>query len=129
MDTKSAKFPIYLRNKDDAELKKFASENEVRGYVEDVDVENREYEGWDNSGCRVTLELDQTRALIVKTHAVPLARDQALQAFAAFAAAEGTEFTRPDTEADLRTIFDKLMSAITNARRSKPRWQRIFSRT
>ena len=129
MDTNTAKFPIYLRNKDHAELKKFASENEVRGYVEDVDVENREYEGWDNNGYPVTLELDQTRALIVKTHTGPSARDQALQAFADFATAEGSEFTPADTEADLQTIFDKLMSAITNARRSKPRWQRIFSRT
>jgi hypothetical protein len=129
MDTNTAKFPIYLRNKDDTDLRKFASENEVRRYVEDIDVENREYEGWDNNGYPVTLELDQTRALIVKTHTGPSARDQALQAFADFATAEGSEFTPADREADLQTIFDALTHAINDGRRSKPWWKRAFSRT
>jgi hypothetical protein len=129
MDTKTAKFPIYLRNKDDAEVKKFAAENEVRRYVEDIDVENREYEGWDNNGYPVTLDLDQTRALIVRAHAGPSTRDQALQAFADFATAEGFEFTPADREADLQAIFGALTHVINDARRSKPWWKRAFSRT
>ena len=45
-----ARFPIFIRAKDSGELRKFSSVHELQRKVERIDIENGEYEAWDNDG-------------------------------------------------------------------------------
>ncbi len=56
-------FPIviaetYKGRVDDVSV--YASLGEMEGYLEEIDVENREYTAWDATGALLTLEVDPT---------------------------------------------------------------------
>jgi hypothetical protein len=124
----NAAFPVFVRNKGDMDVKKFSSAPELSSYAEPIDVENGEYEGWDNRGYPVALELSDMRSIIVKTRGDIPMLDQALNALAAFAASEGIEFTAFPHPNDLQMVYEKLAEDVRRARRNKPWWKRMLRR-
>jgi hypothetical protein len=54
-------FPVYLLAKDDGSVMRFGSLREMRGYLEAIDVSNKEYEAWDVRGRCLTLMVENSK--------------------------------------------------------------------
>jgi hypothetical protein len=53
------KFPLFVRAKDCGEIAKFDSIHTLQARVEEIDIENGEYEAWDKDGLPVELKLQK----------------------------------------------------------------------
>src|SRR6059036_790689 len=116
-------FPIFLRHKDDRQLARFDSLDELRRNLEAIDVENGEFEAWDNQAFRVKLGLLDDRRIGVESSGDRPATDEALGAFFEFADAEGVTLTLPSMGEGLQPVYEFVKERIRAARKSRP-WSR-----
>ncbi len=121
-------FPTFLRCKDDTQVMKFDSLAELHRYVEAIDVENAEYEGWDNRGFRLRLRLLDHRRIEVETTGDLAATDEGLRALAEFAAAEGASLRLPSPGETLLSAYEIVSEQIQSARSRKPWLRRHLGR-
>ena len=54
-------FPIYVRD-DAGDIIAYSSIDKMQGYMEPIDVSNREYEAWDGDGHRLELNVGKPKA-------------------------------------------------------------------
>ena len=55
----SIHYPLYLLSKDCAEVERYQSFEDLQGYLEPIDVENREFFCWDESGTLFSLKVKE----------------------------------------------------------------------
>jgi hypothetical protein len=128
MGMSDATFPVYLRAKGDKEIREFHSLEHLRSWVEAIDVENDEYEGWDSQGSQVTLQLQEGNSVTAKSMEETAAKEEVLRAFNDFATAEGVSFEKPPQPYDLPKTYAYLRTAVEEARNRKPWWRRALRR-
>jgi len=63
------KFPLFVRAKDSGEIASFDSVHELQAHVEKIDIEDEEYEAWDDDGFRIELTLQEPVWLELKMKA------------------------------------------------------------
>jgi|tagenome__1003787_1003787.scaffolds.fasta_scaffold20878313_2 hypothetical protein len=120
-------FPIYLRAKDDREVREFDSLKKMQKWVEAIDVENNEYEGWDREGFPIALDLQVSGSISVKLLGDVPARQAVLAAFADFATTEGASFEGREAN-ELHEAYDNVKKAVEDARKRQPWWRRVLRR-
>lgn len=112
-------------------MKRFNSIGDIRTYVELIDVENEEYEGWDNQGFRVLLKLTTPKCIqsleVVRADESPV-KEEALKAFVSFAAAEGASFSVPPGSDELVVAYEALEHEVQLAWRKLPWHRRMLRR-
>jgi len=59
-------FPVYVLAKDCGEMTAFTSQQAVQGFMEPIDVENDEYEAWDNKGNLLHLSVIEPKSTWLK---------------------------------------------------------------
>lgn len=52
-------YPLYLLSKDCAEVERYPSFEDLQGYIEPIDVENREFFCWDDSETVFSLKVNE----------------------------------------------------------------------
>ncbi len=55
----SIHYPLYLLSKDCAEVERYQSFEDLQGYIEPIDVENREFFCWDDSETVFSLKVNE----------------------------------------------------------------------
>jgi hypothetical protein len=55
-------FPIYVHEKDDDSVMEFSTRAAIKQHLEAIDVENGEYEAWDENGRRLELSVGKPRS-------------------------------------------------------------------
>jgi len=121
-------FPVFLRCRGDKVVREFDSVEHIQCWVEPIDVENDEYEGWDSQGFPISLQLRGEASIIVKLLEEPAARDEVFSAFRDFAAAEGVPFERQAKSHDLHETYQDVKKAINEARNRLPWWRKALRR-
>jgi hypothetical protein len=52
-------FPVFVREKDSGDMRRFDSLYEMQRQLERIDIENEEYDAWDGAGAPVRLRVQQ----------------------------------------------------------------------
>jgi hypothetical protein len=128
---KEVSYPVFLRCKDDTHVQACGSKADLQRQLEAIDVENEEYEGWDDQGFRVVLRLtnpESIRSLEVERSGDCAVKDEALKAFADFATAEGTSFAMPSKAADLLETYESLAREVRLVRDKRPWYKKLLGR-
>jgi hypothetical protein len=122
-------FPVFLRTKDSGEVKPYRSIIDMESDVEQIDVENGEYEAWDVSGIPLALSVRQEK---VRLHLAVAGAPQPRQLIAAIA--EYARRVGVDIDAavlsrqSVVTALDRVRDATEAKRRASPWWRRLFER-
>src|SRR5882724_933398 len=93
--SRDVSFPIFLRSRDDTHVSRFDSLEGLRRSLEAIDVENEEFEAWDDRGFRVRLLLLDSLEIGAESSEDRPAIQEALRAFTEFASAEAVTPTLP----------------------------------
>ena len=123
--------PLFLRCRGDKRVQRFASENDLRNSLEAIDVENEEFEVWDNLGFRVNLRLTNPksiRSLRIERSGDRPNKEEALQAFVEFARAEGAHFSLPPQTDDLLSIYHVLAQEVQRVWDKRPWIKKLLDR-
>jgi general secretion pathway protein G len=123
--SRDVSFPIFLRSRDDTHVSRFDSLEGLRRSLEAIDVENEEFEAWDDRGFRVRLLLLDSREIGAESSGDRPAIQEALRAFTEFASAEAVTPTLPPMGESLLPIYEVVQAAIRAARKSRPWYRRL----
>jgi hypothetical protein len=128
MGVRSIAFPVFLRAKGDKELREFESLKQIQGWIEPIDVENKEYEGWDSEGYPIDLQLGAENAITAGL-LKDIAEVQALKkAFTDFAGLEEVPVVWNENSVDVHKTYSAVKNGVDEARRKKPWLRRIINR-
>jgi len=123
--SRDVSFPIFLRSRDDTHVSRFDSLEGLRRSLEAIDVENEEFEAWDDRGFRVRLLLLDSLEIGAESSEDRPAIQEALRAFTEFASAEAVTPTLPPMGESLLAIYEVVHAAIRVARKSRPWYRRL----
>jgi hypothetical protein len=124
-------FPIFLRRKGDARVKRFFIRKELTRHLEAIDLENDEFEAWDKAGFRIALRLGiagNINSLELIALGNEPAIEEAMQAFEGFAAAQGASISLPRTATSLLGVFKIANYVAYEAWKKKPWIKRFLER-
>jgi hypothetical protein len=122
-------FPVFVRAKDSGEIAAFNSIQDIQTHVERVDIENEEYEAWDNDGLPVQIEL-QDPPLWIKLCASAEDRepDQLRRVLRDFANSVGVQLPEQLPSDAFSTILDQIRAAHERAMLERSPVRRFFAR-
>jgi hypothetical protein len=123
------KFPLFVRAKDSGEIARFDSIQEFQNHVEKIDIENEEYEAWDNDGLPVQIKLQEPALWIRVEPAAEEAKPEQLRS-ALFKFAEAVGIQLPDelSPDSFATTVDRIQAEQEKDKLRKSRVRRFFSR-
>jgi nucleotide-binding universal stress UspA family protein len=120
-------FPVFLRTKDSGEVKAYRSVIDMESDIEEIDVENGEYEAWDASGTPLALSLQQETAWLHLATAEAPQPQQLMAAIAEYARRVGVDIdTTVLARQGAATALDRVRVAAEANRRAKPWWRRLL---
>jgi hypothetical protein len=121
-------FPVFLRTKDSGEVKSYRSLAEMQGDLEQIDVENGEYEAWDVAGTPLMLRVEELAWLRLEPRASPQPQ-QLATAIAEFARHAGVAVdTAALSRQEFATALERTREMVRANWRAKPWWRRLVER-
>jgi hypothetical protein len=121
-------FPVFIRAKDSGEIWKCNSLEEVQYGLEEIDVENEEYEGWDKNGLPIRLDV-QTPIWVKLSRSEAHPNPQAIiDAIIAFAESIGVQLEQRPTLDTLGMVLDQIRNAQERLRDQKSSIRRLIKR-
>jgi hypothetical protein len=122
--------PIFVRERDSSEVTQYSSAAVMQNHIEQIDVENNEYEAWDADGIRLVLSV---RALPqwLRIEAAggtpePAALADAIKQYAYTAEVQAD--LSPLERHDFPTALRCVRTAVADKWQSKSWWERFKSR-
>lgn len=101
------KFPVFVLMRDCGEVKKYSSIYEMQGYLEAIDIENREYQAWDADGT--TLELGTQKPVWIRIEEGSSDWGSLTNALRAFGASKGVEVKKePSSSAEVEALLESI---------------------
>jgi hypothetical protein len=123
------KFPLFVRAKDSGEIAKFDSIHALQGRVEEIDIENGEYQAWDKDGLPVELKLQKPAVWIAlepsSEHQNP---DQLHQALLEFAKSVDIQLSDQLPVRGFETALDRIRAEQEKAMLASSPIRRFFAR-
>lgn len=104
------RFPLFVRAKDSGEIRKFTSVYELQK-LEEIDVENEEYEVWDRNGLPVQLKLQEPVWIKLETLADVRDSVQLRRALLAYAESLGVQLSDDLPVTEFETALAQLTAA------------------
>jgi hypothetical protein len=122
-------FPVFLRIRDSGEVKAYRSIIEMESHLEEIDVQNDEYEAWDAGGVPLALSVQQEKIWLRLAVAAAPQPEQLTMAIAKYARRAGLDI---DTTAlplrNLATWLERSREMAEAKRRAQPWWRRLMQR-
>jgi hypothetical protein len=122
-------FPVFLRAKDTGEVKAYRSVIDMEFDLEEIDVENGEYEAWDARGTPLLLSVQQERIWLRLAIAAAPQPEQLTMAIAEYA-----RRARADIDAtalsrqNFITALERIREMAEAKHRAEPWWRRLMLR-
>ena len=122
-------FPVFLRTRDSGEVKAYRSIIDMESYLEEIDVENAEYEAWDAGDTPLSLSVQQKKAwLRIAVAASPLPR-QLTTAIAEYARRAGVDIDATVlSPQNFASALERTREMAEAKRRAQPWWRRLMQR-
>ena len=123
------RFPIFLRAGDCGDVTKYSSIHDLQCHLEQIDVENHEYEAWDANGVRLSLSIQEPLWLKVELLDRKPQLNELAAAVSEYAHKQGLAFQSSDLLAGKYSeILDRVESEVT--KKTLASWpRRLFGRT
>lgn len=121
-------FPVFIVSKDRKTLRRFTSLEELCHNLEQIDVENEEYDAWDGAGFRLEMFVKNEKSWLgirPTIRGVPEFREALLR----FAAASGVRVEPASLDSwTARELFDAVDQAFRAKIQQLPWYQRLLRR-
>jgi hypothetical protein len=120
-------FPVFLRTKDSGEVKAYRSVIEMELDLEEIDVENDEYEAWDAGGTPLVMSVQQEKIWLGLAVAAAPQLEQLIMAIAEYAGRAGVDIDAMAlSRRNLATALERTREMAEAKRRAKPWWRRLM---
>lgn len=122
-------FPIFLRTRDSGEVKAYSSVIDMELDLEEIDVENGEYEAWDAGGIPLALSVQREKIWLRLAVAAAPQPEQLILAIAEHARRAGVDIDAtalsPQNSA---SALERTREMAAARRRAQPWWRRLMQR-
>jgi len=122
-------FPVFVRSKDRGDVKSYNAVEDMCRHLEEIDVENKEYDAWDAAGLPLDLSVQKSSEWLRLEPADTAQPEQLASAIAEFAERQNVQV---DTSRLFAGGFPAALAQITSAIRARRQaqswWKRFKSR-
>lgn len=125
----SIAFPIFIHAKDCGEVAKFESLDEMQRELEAIDIENGEYEAWDQNGTPMNMAVQTPVWLKLEPSASVPRPSELKEIILRFASSAGVQFNDEDTTSvDCETLFQRVVAEVETQKSSGGLLKKLLGR-
>src|SRR6185437_8215911 len=121
------RFPLFVRAKDSGEIYKFGSIYELQHEVEEIDIENKEYEAWDSAGIPVEMKAQKPIWLKLSAMVQGKGSNELLSAVEQFGQSVGLKFSEPLTISSIEHAVDEARAELERQLQAKRPLRRLIA--
>jgi hypothetical protein len=123
------KFPVFIKTKDSGHVLLFASLDAMQNWMEKIDVENNEYEAWDELGVPLSLSVQKAKTWLLVQPSGVAKPDQLRHAIAEYARIQNVRVDDAMLDRDdFSGALQQISVSIAERRKSESWWQKLKHR-
>jgi hypothetical protein len=122
-------FPVFLRTRDSGKAKAYRSVIDMESDLEEIDVENGEYDAWDARGTPLALSVQPERIWLGLAITAEPQPQQLTTAIAEYARRAGVDIDPTVlSRQNFITALERTREMVETKRRAQPWWRRLIAR-
>jgi len=123
------RYPVFVRENDSGDMTAYSSVSGMMDYLEQIDVENGEYEAWDAAATRLKLSIRGSPWLVLDEIPGASRPEELSAAITDYARRAGVDVDQTLLQkAQFAVALEKVDAALKERRRSGSWWKKLFGK-